>query len=47
MEKKIFWLLFTVLSVAADFIFPMWWAVAATIPICVASWWVAYCSGWF
>ena len=27
MEKKIFWISFTVLGVAADFILPIWWAL--------------------
>jgi len=26
---------------------PFWWAVAATIPIGAASWWIAYGSDWF
>jgi hypothetical protein len=26
---------------------PLWWALAATIPIVFASWWVAYRSDWF
>jgi len=46
MERKIFWLLFTALSLLADFLLPMWWALAATIPICVLTWWVVYRSGW-
>ncbi len=47
MERKIFWLTFTVLGVGADFILPMWWALAATIPIFAVSWWIAYRSDWF
>ncbi|MGA3196819.1 MAG: hypothetical protein ABSD39_17635 [Terriglobales bacterium] len=47
MEKKIFWLVFFVLGVAADFLLPIWWGLAATIPIVFISWWVAYRSGWF
>jgi hypothetical protein len=47
MERKVFWLSFTVLSLAADFLLPLWWAVGATIPIFVVSWWFAYRSGWF
>ena len=47
MEKKIFWGLFTILGLIADVVLPLWWAVAATIPIGVASWWVAYRSDWF
>ena len=47
MEKKIFWGMFTVLGLLADFVLPLWWALAATIPIGVFSWWVAYRSEWF
>jgi hypothetical protein len=47
MERKIFWTLFTLLGLIADFILPLWWAVAATIPIFGFSWWVAYRSDWF
>ena len=47
MERKIFWISFTVLGLAADFVLPLWWALGATIPIAYASWWVAYRSGWF
>jgi len=46
-ERKIFWLTFTVLGIGADFILPMWWALGATIPIAVLSWWIAYRSDWF
>ncbi len=47
MEKKFFWTLFVVLSLLADILLPFWWAVGATIPILVGSWWVVYRSGWF
>jgi hypothetical protein len=47
MERKIFWISFTALGLAADFVLPLWWALGATIPIAYASWWVAYRSGWF
>lgn len=47
MEKKIFWILFVVLGLVADFVLPFWWGVVATIPIAVVSWWVAYRSEWF
>jgi hypothetical protein len=30
-----------------DLVLPFWWAVGATIPVGVASWWIAYRSGWF
>ena len=42
-----FWLTFTVLGLGADFVLPMWWALGATIPIFVLSWWVACRSDWF
>jgi hypothetical protein len=47
MERKVFWILFTVLGVVADIMLPIWWALGATIPIVCFSWWVAYRSGWF
>ncbi|MGH9717471.1 MAG: hypothetical protein ACRD4R_12200 [Candidatus Acidiferrales bacterium] len=47
MEKKIFWAFFTVLGVAADLFLPLWWAIGATLPILIFSWWVAYRSNWF
>jgi hypothetical protein len=46
-ERKIFWITFTILGLAADFVLPMWWALVAGIPICLVSWWVAYRSDWF
>jgi hypothetical protein len=45
-ERKIFWIVFTVLSLAA-YVLPIWWALLATIPIAVLSWWIAYRSDWF
>ena len=47
MERKIFWLTFSVLGIVADVALPLWWALGATIPIFAASWWFAYRSGWF
>lgn len=47
MERKIFWLMFVVLSLIAGFWLPLLWGLAATIPIAILSWWVAYRSGWF
>jgi hypothetical protein len=46
-QRKIFWLLFTFLSVLADFMLPMWWALGATIPIGYVCWWFAYRSDLF
>ena len=47
MERKIFWTVFTVLGLLADFMLPIWWGLAATIPIVFIAWWVAYRSDWF
>jgi len=47
MQKKIFWLSFAGLGLMADLALPVWWAVAATIPILIFSWWLAFRSNWF
>jgi hypothetical protein len=47
LQRKIFWGLFTAVGLVADLTLPFRWAVALTIPILVASWWVAYKSEWF
>lgn len=47
MQRKIFWTLFIVLGLIADFALPLIWGLLATIPIIVVSWWVAYKSDWF
>lgn len=47
MEKKIFWLIFILLSLIADFTLPLMWGLLATLPIVVLSWWIAYRSDWF
>jgi hypothetical protein len=46
-ERKIFWLTFTILGLVADFFLPLWWALGATIPIGILSWWFAYRMNWF
>jgi uncharacterized membrane protein len=46
-EKKIFWMIFIVLGLIADFALPLMWGLVATIPILFVSWWIAYRSGWF
>jgi len=38
MERKIFWISFIVLGLIADVVLPLWWALAATIPIAWLSW---------
>ncbi len=45
-EKKLFWMIFFVLSVIADFTLPLLWGLLATIPILLVSWWIVYRSGW-
>ena len=47
MRRKVFWIVFLVLGLLADVLLPLWWAVAATIPIIYISWWIAYRSDWF
>ncbi len=47
MQKKIFWVVFAILGLLADFLLPFWWAFGATIPILFLSWWIAYRSDWF
>ena len=47
MEKKIFWICFLLLDTVAGIELPLWWALFATIPAVVISWWIAYRSGWF
>ena len=47
MQRKIFWVVFILLGLLADFLLPFWWAFFSTIPIIVVSWWVAYRSDWF
>jgi hypothetical protein len=46
-ERKVFWIVFALLGVIADFTLPLWLGLIATIPIGVVSWWVAYRSEWF
>jgi len=46
-EKKVFWSVFILLGLVADFALPIWWALIATIPIAFVSWWVAYRCDWF
>jgi hypothetical protein len=46
MEKKIFWLLFTVLGAVMGLLLPLWWNLVLTLPLLVFCWWVVYRSGW-
>lgn len=47
MQRKVFWLSFSLLGIVADVALPLWWALFATIPIGVVCWWIAYRSDWF
>jgi len=47
MERKIFGLVFILLSLIADCLLPFWWGLVATLPILLIAWWVAYRSDWF
>jgi hypothetical protein len=47
MQRKVFWLSFAALSIIADLALPLLWAILATLPIVVLSWWIAYRSDWF
>jgi hypothetical protein len=46
MQRNIFWAVFVLLGLLADFLLPFWWAFGATIPILFISWWIAYRSDW-
>jgi len=46
-QRKVFWILVTLLSLISDVLLPLWWSVAIFIPIVALSWWVAYRSDWF
>jgi hypothetical protein len=45
-EKKLFWAIFAALGIMADLTLPLLWALLATIPILLLSWWIVYRSGW-
>lgn len=47
MQRKMFWTIFILLGLIADFSLPLIWGIVATIPILLLSWWIAYRSGWF
>jgi len=47
MQRKVFWAVFVILSLVADFTLPLMWGILLTIPLILLSWWIAYRSGWF
>ena len=48
-KRKVFWTVFMALGAVAvaDLSLPLWWALVATVPIGLLSWWLAYRSDWF
>jgi hypothetical protein len=46
MQKKLFWVIYIVLSLIADFTLPLMWSLILTVPLLILSWWVAFRSGW-
>jgi hypothetical protein len=46
-KKKIFWVLFIIISTAADFVLPLMWGLLATLPIVFLCWWIVYRTDWF
>ena len=47
MRRKVFWMMFILLGLIADVALPFIWAMIATVPILILSWWTAYRSDWF
>jgi hypothetical protein len=47
MKRKVFWGTFLMLGLVADIVLPIFWGIAATVPIVFLSWWIAYKSDWF
>jgi hypothetical protein len=45
-KRKLFWVLFTLLSLLGWFL-PFGWAVVETFVSLVVSWWLVYRSGFF
>ena len=43
-NRKIFWILFTILSLGGYFL-PLGWAIAEMFLALLASWWIVYRSG--
>jgi hypothetical protein len=46
MQKKLFWVIYIVLSLIADFTLPLIWSLIMSVPLLILSWWVAFRSGW-
>lgn len=46
MERTIFWIVVAVLGLLAVTVLPLWWAVAAVVPIVLVAWWAGYETIW-
>jgi len=46
MQKKLFWVIYIVLSLIADFTLPLMWSLILSVPLLILSLWVAFRSGW-
>jgi hypothetical protein len=47
MQRKVFWITFTIVGLGVDLILPLMWGFICTFPILVFSWWFAYKTDWF
>ena len=45
LQRKIFWILWMILSLVGYFL-PLGWAVAESVVALFVSWWIVYRSGW-
>jgi len=45
-ERRVFWAVIAVLGLVVVALLPLWWAVAATVPVVLLAWWLAYESRW-
>jgi len=45
-QRKLFWIIFTLLSLVLDFVLPLIWGLLASIPLLFLCWWIVYRSGW-
>ncbi|MDQ2747691.1 MAG: hypothetical protein M3T96_10590 [Acidobacteriota bacterium] len=47
MQRRVFWISFTLLGLIADVSLPLIWGIIMTLPIMILCWWIAYRSDWF
>lgn len=46
MERKIFWIVVSILGLLVVTVLPLLWALAAIAPIVVIAWWIGYETPW-